>query len=112
MMPSMSGKGKCFNNAAAAIFQYVNGFYNPRWRHSYLGNISPLAFEAKAANKIAYRHKTVTSPHKPEPRADQGERPQNLQFGKKLQADRQDYGGETAVFQHQRKQADFCSSSG
>ena len=70
----MSGKGNCFDNAAmktffkslkaemlwrqtlstrqqatAAIFQYVNGFYNPRRRHSYLGSISPLAFEAKAA---------------------------------------------------------------
>ena len=74
MMPSMSGKGNCFDNAAvetffkslkaemrwrqtwptrrqatAAIFQYVTGFYNQRRRHSYLGNISPLAFEAKAA---------------------------------------------------------------
>ena len=74
MTPSMSGKGNCFDNAAvetffkslkaemlwrqtwptrqqatAAIFHYVNGFYNPRRRHSYLGSISPLAFEAKAA---------------------------------------------------------------
>ena len=74
MMPSMSGRENCFDNAAvetffkslkaemlwrqtwptrqqatAAIFQYVNGFYNPRRRHSYLGSISPLAFEAKAA---------------------------------------------------------------
>ena len=74
MMSSMSGKENCFDNAAvetffknlkaemlwrqtwptrqqatAAIFQYVNGFYNPRRRHSYLDNISPLAFEAKAA---------------------------------------------------------------
>jgi putative transposase len=35
--------------ARTAIFQYINGFYNPRRRHSYLGGISPLAFEAKAA---------------------------------------------------------------
>ena len=74
MTPSMSGKGNCYDNAAvetffktlkaellwrqtwttrrqatAAIFQYINGFYNPRRRHSYLGSISPLAFEAKAA---------------------------------------------------------------
>ena len=34
---------------AAAIFQYINGFYNTRRRHSYLGGISPLAFEAKVA---------------------------------------------------------------
>jgi transposase InsO family protein len=31
------------------IFQYINGFYNARRRHLYLGDISPLAFEAKAA---------------------------------------------------------------
>ena len=35
--------------AEAAIFQYINGFYNTRHRHSYLGGISPLAFEAKVA---------------------------------------------------------------
>jgi len=35
--------------AEAAIFQYINGFYNARRRHSYLGGISPLAFEAKVA---------------------------------------------------------------
>ena len=35
--------------AETAIFQYINGFHNPRRRHSYLGGISPLAFEAKVA---------------------------------------------------------------
>jgi putative transposase len=74
MVPSMSGKGNCYDNAVVetffktikaeliwrhrwhtrrqthtAIFDYINGFYNPRRRHSYLGGISPLAFEAKAA---------------------------------------------------------------
>lgn len=74
LRPSMSGKGNCYDNAAVetffkslkaevlwrqtwptrrqaetAIFQYINGFYNPRRRHSYLGGISPLAFEAKVA---------------------------------------------------------------
>ena len=74
LKPSMSGKGNCYDNAAvetffkslkaellwrqtwstrrqteAAIFQYINGFYNARRRHSYLGGISPLAFEAKVA---------------------------------------------------------------
>ncbi len=72
--PSMSGKGNCYDNAAdetffkslkaeliwrqtwptrrqteAAIYQYINWFYNARRRHSYLGGISPLAFEAKVA---------------------------------------------------------------
>lgn len=74
LRPSMSGKGNCYDNAAVetffkslkaeviwrkkratrrqaetAIFQYINGFYNTRRRHSYLGGISPLAFEAKVA---------------------------------------------------------------
>ena len=31
------------------VFQYINGFRNPRWRHSSLGGKSPLAFERKAA---------------------------------------------------------------
>ena len=71
---SMSGKGNCYDNsmvetffkslkaeliwrqkwetrrqAEGAIFQYINGFYNPRRRHSSLGGKSPLAFEKKAA---------------------------------------------------------------
>ena len=74
LQPSMSGKGNCYDNASVetffkslkaeliwrqewptrrqaetAIFQYINGFYNTRRRHSYLGGISPLAFEAKVA---------------------------------------------------------------
>ena len=71
---SMSGKGNCYDNAAVetffktikaeliwrrtwqtrrqaetAIFQYINGFYNPRRRHSALGGKSPLAFERQVA---------------------------------------------------------------
>jgi putative transposase len=71
---SMSGKGNCYDNAAmetffktikaeliwrhswqtrraveVAIFEYINGFYNPRRRHSALGWKSPLAFERIAA---------------------------------------------------------------
>ncbi|WP_390922452.1 IS3 family transposase [Parasedimentitalea psychrophila] len=71
---SMSGKGNCYDNAAMetffktikaeliwrhswqtrraaeiAIFEYINGFYNPRRRHSALGWKSPLAFEKIAA---------------------------------------------------------------
>lgn len=67
---SMSGKGNCYDNAAVetffkslkaeliwrhnwetrreterALFEYINGFYNPRRRHSALGWKSPLAFE-------------------------------------------------------------------
>ena len=71
---STSGKGNCYDNAAVetffktikaeliwrrtwetrrqaetAIFQYINGFYNPRRRHSALGWKSPVAFERKVA---------------------------------------------------------------
>ena len=35
--------------AEAAIFQYINGFYNPWRRHSSLDGKCPLAFERKAA---------------------------------------------------------------
>jgi putative transposase len=71
---SMSGKGNCYDNvmvetvfktikseliwrtafatrgqASQAIGQYIEGFYNPRRRHSSLGYVSPAAFE------MAYR---------------------------------------------------------
>lgn len=74
LIPSMSGKGNCYDNAAVetffktikaeliwrktwetraqvktAICQYINGFYNPRRRHSTLGGKSPLTFERYAA---------------------------------------------------------------
>ena len=35
--------------AELAIFEYINGFYNPRRKHSALGWKSPLAFERIAA---------------------------------------------------------------
>lgn len=71
---SMSGKGNCYDNAVVetffktlkaeliwrnawqtrkqvqmALFNYINGFYNPKRRHSTLGGLSPMAFEKKAA---------------------------------------------------------------
>jgi putative transposase len=73
---SMSGKGNCYDNAVVetffktikaeliwrdtwntrrhaemAIFEYINGFYNPRRRHSALGWKSPVAFERKVAER-------------------------------------------------------------
>jgi transposase InsO family protein len=32
-----------------ALFEYINGFYNPRRKHSALSWKSPVAFEQKAA---------------------------------------------------------------
>ena len=32
-----------------ALFEYINGFYNPRRRYSAIGWKSPVAFEQKAA---------------------------------------------------------------
>ena len=71
---SMSGKGNCFDNSVVetffktikaeliwrhrwstrrqvelALFEYINGFYNPRRRHSAIAGKSPLAFEKMAA---------------------------------------------------------------
>jgi transposase InsO family protein len=68
---SMSGRGNCYDNAmvetvfktikseliwrtafttrdqaSKAIGRYIEGFYNPRRRHSSLGYVSPAAFEA------------------------------------------------------------------
>lgn len=73
-VPSMSGKGNCYDNAMVetvfktikseliwrtafasrreaekAIGSYIDGFYNPRRRHSSLGYRSPLRFEAEMA---------------------------------------------------------------
>jgi len=39
--------------ARMAIFHYIEGWYNPRRRHSALGYLSPLAFEAKHGTEAA-----------------------------------------------------------
>jgi len=74
MVPSMSGKGNCYDNAMVetvfktikselvwrisfqtrrqaenALGQYIDGFYNPRRRHSAIGYKSPITFEATMA---------------------------------------------------------------
>ncbi len=35
--------------ARAAIFRYIEMWYNPRRRHSSLGHLSPMEFERRAA---------------------------------------------------------------
>lgn len=74
ILPSMSGKGNCYDNAMVetvfktikneliwrtsfqtrnaatlALGRYIDGFYNPRRRHSALGYRSPVSFEADMA---------------------------------------------------------------
>jgi putative transposase len=71
---SMSAKGNCYDNAAMEsffsrlkaeciqdrlyktreearldLFQWIEGWYNPKRRHSYLGYLSPVEFEKNAA---------------------------------------------------------------
>jgi putative transposase len=75
---SMSSTGNCFDNAAAesffstlkqelihrhpwptkarakaAIADYIDHFYNPRRRHSFVGHISPLDFELQFMHQAA-----------------------------------------------------------
>lgn len=43
------GSWQTRREAQLAIFQYINGFYNPRRRHSASGWKSPVVFERKVA---------------------------------------------------------------
>jgi putative transposase len=39
--------------AALAVFGFIEGFYNPRRRHTSIGNISPVAFEQNYMDQAA-----------------------------------------------------------
>jgi Transposase and inactivated derivatives len=79
--PSMSRRGNCWDNAVAESFfsslkkerikkriyadretavldvtEYIEGFYNPTRRHSYLGGVSPVEFEAVHRNRQSGVH--------------------------------------------------------
>lgn len=78
VVPSMGSVGDCYDNAmcesfnatlecellvrhrfkntreaALAVFQFIEGFYNPRRRHTAIGNISPMAFEQRYMDQAA-----------------------------------------------------------
>ena len=87
MVPSTGSAGDCFDNAMAesffatlecelidrrsfrtraqarmAIFQFIEGWYNPRRRHSALGYLSPNGFECAAAKATP---RAVRNAHRP-----------------------------------------------
>ena len=43
---------KGITDAQAAVFEYIEGFYNTRRRHSQLSHLSPVQFEATMAGLI------------------------------------------------------------
>ena len=74
---SMSRRGNCYDNAVAEsffqllkrerirrkiyidrdearrdVFNYIEMFYNPKRRHSYVGNVSPVEFENQYLNRL------------------------------------------------------------
>ena len=67
MHPSMGSVGDCYDNATLecellvtsrfsnhrkaelAIFDFIEGWYNPRCRHSARGSLSPMEFERRKA---------------------------------------------------------------
>ena len=39
---------------ASEVFEYIEGFYNPRRRHSTLGMLSPADYEQRHAERLAH----------------------------------------------------------
>jgi Integrase core domain len=57
--------------ARIAVFEFIEGFYNPRRRHSSLGYLSPMKFESQFAETSlgpgAHEHAVVLAPVKERP---------------------------------------------
>jgi putative transposase len=53
--------------ARMAVFAFIEGFYNPRRRHSSLGYLSPAAFEQRALDPGAHHPAAVLAPVKARP---------------------------------------------
>ena len=57
--------------ARIAVFELIEGFYNPRRRHSSLGYLSPIKFESQFAETSlgpgAHKHAVVLAPVKERP---------------------------------------------
>ena len=62
---------KTHAEARMAIFEFIEGFYNPRRRHSSLGYLSPITFERQFATMTlepgAHQHAIVLAPVKERP---------------------------------------------
>jgi putative transposase len=49
--------------ARTAVFEFIEGFYNPRRRHSSIGHLSPIDYERRhRANPDAHQHSRPSAP--------------------------------------------------
>ena len=53
--------------ARIAVFEFIEGFYNPRRRHSSIGYLSPIDYERHAANPDAHQSAAVLAAVKDKP---------------------------------------------
>ena len=58
---------KTQTEARMAVFTFIEGFYNPRRRHSSLGYLSPAAFEQRAIDPGAHHPAVGLAPVKERP---------------------------------------------
>ena len=58
---------KTQGEARIAVFEFIEGFYNPRRRHSSIGYLSPIDYERHAANPDAHQSAAVLAAVKDKP---------------------------------------------